>query len=623
MTTPQLLQQAKQGDPDAIAHLMNQSLEAKGIKAIVSRQGDRLRVLLNSENELNQTLLTQFIHKGIQNLNIPDITAVEVTGQSQASSPWGQTLVLKSTSAPLNPPPPSQVSSQIPSQAPPQPPQPPQSPQPPAPQDMTAVADPIAAASLSPNNFQDDLDLSAATLDTDFSLDDELSMAEIDQIVAEAVKEVTTKIQSEIPFDPSIDTENDTGLYGRPNNTAESISDVGIPTDESIRQAMQTDNLETFIEQELALTNAVTAIEQDETPPTGDMGREADFQSLPEDTGAVDTGAVDTGAVDTDDSSSAVDFTGDTPVADRVDMAVDDGLARPSATDQENPASRALLTLVSLITFGSIAALLGYSLQAYASNEGTFFPLPPNLSVRPENESANTTEETGATDETTVTDGTSDGTSDGTEANGATVEVDGGDQTAATGPATEDADRPSDASNTEDESPSTPADEVTPADSDAQATAEVSAAEVSAAEAIANLSCPDVVGGSDVTVSQITLNPDVAVQNETYPVMGCLTNHTDTPIISAVIKYQGQPTEAAADIVPQDEWSLSSTNEGIGQLTFDDVPPQSTVMFITQFPVAKGTTSINLKSLAWRPDGWSGEAKTLTLNFSIPLTDAN
>ena len=634
MTTPQLLQQAKQGDPDAIAHLMNQSLEAKGIKAIVSRQGDRLRVLLNSENELNQTLLTQFIHKGIQNLNIPAITAVEVTGQSQASSPWSQTLVLKSTSAPLNTQPPSQ---------------PLQSPQPTDSQNVTTAAEQVAPAALSPAiispNVQDDLDLSAAALDNDFSLDDELSMAEIDQIVAEAVKEVTTKIQSEIPFEPSIDTERHAGLYGLQNDRAESISNVGIPTDESIRQAMQTDNLDTFIEQELTLTDAVTAIEQDEIPPTVNEFRTADVQSSPGDTVAsegdpVEGDVVEGGAVDHATSPAAVAFTGDTPVADRVDMEVDDGSVHPSATDQEKPASQVLLTLVSLITFGSIAALLGYSLQAYASNEGRFFTFPPSLSVRPEDESGNATEGTGVTDETPVTDGVdstsddaSDSASDGAAANGNTVEADGNDQTPAADLATEEANSPSDLGDAEDESVSNNKDEANSANSDAQSTAETSGAtssEVasseaasSGVEAIANLACPQVAGGSDVTVAQITLNPDVAIQNETYPVMGCLTNHTDTPIISAVIKYQGQPAEAAAAIVPQDEWSLSTTNEGIGQLTFDTVPPQSTIVFITEFPVAEGTTSIDLKSLAWRPEGWSGDAKSLNLNFSMPLTDAN
>ena len=635
MTTPQLLQQAKQGDPDAIAHLMNQSLEAKGIKATVSRQSDRLQVLLNSENELNQTLLTQFIHKGIQNLSIPDVTAVEVTGQSKETTAWSQTLVLQPSAGPFSapsssqlPPPPSQS---IPPSSPPVPP----SPQPPIPppQPTETVPSDMTAASLSSmasDNFEDDLDLSAAALSDDFSLDDELSMAEIDQIVADAVKEVTTKIQSEIPFDPATDTGSDADLYGLPDDDTDSIPNLEGPTDEAIRQAMQTNDLDAFIDQALASPDAVTTIEQDNVDDLPSIDT-ADFQPLRN---------VEVETLDDDGSVQAdPEVTADTPIADRVDMnsdGNDEGGASASTDtteESEKPASKVLLTLVSFITFGSIAALIGYSVQAYASNGGDFLSFPPSLSVQ-EDDASSSTEGTAAdaagqdAGDTASVDDTStnaDGESgDGDEAIASSDDADGTDAADTTDAQDDDAEAEASGEGASDDNAN---DESSDADTAAEGDDQSSDATTSGSDsdgaAIASIACIDISGESGVTVAQIALNPDVAVKNETYPVMGCLTNHTDTPIISAVLKYQGQPVEAAADIVPVDEWALSSTNEGISKLTFEAVPPNTTVPFIADIPVAEGTTSLDINSLAWRPEGWSGEAKSLTLNVSMPLTDAN
>ncbi|MEM9220485.1 MAG: hypothetical protein AAGD25_39955 [Cyanobacteria bacterium P01_F01_bin.150] len=590
MTTPQLLQQAKQGDPDAIAQLMNQSLETKGIKATVSRQADLLKVLLNSENELNQSLLTQFIYKGIQNLNIPGVTTVEVTGQSQSAGPWIQTLALQSSPPILNTPPAPQV------------------PPPPTQQIQSNVAENpgLGAPAISSDSLQDDLDLSAAALDDDFSLDDELSMAEIDQIVAEAVKEVTTKIQSEIPFNPNADLEQDVGLYDLPQYSTEATSDQGLPTDDAIRQAMQADNLDGLIEQELAQSDAVTIIEQESEAGIiqGSIPAQSEFQPLQE------------LGQDADSQGSQADIKpmDDPSMANRVDDPnAADGIPDSSTRDTgSKPASRVLWVLVSLITFGSIAALIGYSLQAYATNGGNLLAFPPSL---PDQGKDDVNETDGAASEENTQAATDGSAVDAVESAGEGEEADGNDEEEAIAAA------PSDIETEAAESQSSVSEaEESASDSETEAS-DAAATDTSGTAAIANLDCPMILGGNDITVAQIVLNPDIEVKNETYPVMGCLTNHTDTPIVSAVLKYQGQPIEVAADIVPQDEWSLSSTNEGISRLAFDEIQPKSTIVFMAEIPVAEGTTSVEFNSLAWRPEGWSGDAKSLELNFSIPLSD--
>lgn len=602
MTTPQLLQQAKQGHPDAIAQLMNQSLEAKGIKAAVSRQGDRLRVLLNSDNELNQTLLTQFIHKGIQNLNIPALNVVEVIGQSQGVSQWTQTLKVQA-------PPPATSGPPVTSELPVSPPPPPTEPAPP----------PIVEAALPlPDS---DFDLSAAALDEDFSLEDELSLAEIDQIVAEAVKEVTTKIQSEIPYDPD-DADSTAGIYGISEN--EDLSDANVPMDDAIRQAMQTDDLDRFIDQELAASDAVTLIEQD--GPQGSFGTDATSDETPWGEANVESGSSSSAA------SSDSSIEGELQLADfasgasvELEAELDSGPALDSeggaegdeaeatyesdaARDKESPASRLLLLLVSLLTFGSIAGLIGYSLRAQAGNWRALLPIPgAPLQVVTDDANGDASGESQAENSSDAAEG--DSPSDSSD----TAEADNGEDASAE-------------SNTSDATASETngdVDEDSGTSDDSEAAASTAnPIDAKAAAAIANISCSSVIGGSEtLTITQVILEADASAADNRYAITGCLTNHTETSIVSAALKYQGQPAEAAADIVPVDEWSLSSTNEGLGQLTFNELEPNATVPFIAQLPVAEGTTAIDLKSLAWRPEGWSGDAKLLDLEFSMPLQD--
>lgn len=81
MTQLHLIEQAKQGDPQAIAALMNKSLQPKGMTALVDRHNDRLDVVLEAERVPNRQALTEFVEKGISNLGIPSIKSIKVSGQ--------------------------------------------------------------------------------------------------------------------------------------------------------------------------------------------------------------------------------------------------------------------------------------------------------------------------------------------------------------------------------------------------------------------------------------------------------------------------------------------------------------------------------------------------------------
>lgn len=97
MTQLNLLEQAQQGDPQAIAALMNQSLQPRGMTATVERAGDSLSVLLEADQVPNRQTLTAFVQRGISNLGIESIRSVKVLGQQSGTNlpVWTQDLTLE------------------------------------------------------------------------------------------------------------------------------------------------------------------------------------------------------------------------------------------------------------------------------------------------------------------------------------------------------------------------------------------------------------------------------------------------------------------------------------------------------------------------------------------------
>ncbi|MBE9101536.1 choice-of-anchor D domain-containing protein [Vacuolonema iberomarrocanum] len=103
----QTLLQARQGNLEAIARLLNQSLNPRGIEARVYPESDGIQVLLESTAVPPQGEMVDFIQKGISQLGVPDLRRVRVVGNQLGHSEydWQEAIA-------LNPMPPSFAFSQ-------------------------------------------------------------------------------------------------------------------------------------------------------------------------------------------------------------------------------------------------------------------------------------------------------------------------------------------------------------------------------------------------------------------------------------------------------------------------------------------------------------------------------
>jgi hypothetical protein len=100
MTQTNLLELAKQGNPQAIASLMNRSLQPRGITATTELLGDCLHVVLEAEQIPNRQVLTTFVQNGMKNLGVRSIRSVRVVGKQTglAESAWTQEIELENYS---------------------------------------------------------------------------------------------------------------------------------------------------------------------------------------------------------------------------------------------------------------------------------------------------------------------------------------------------------------------------------------------------------------------------------------------------------------------------------------------------------------------------------------------
>ncbi|MBG1260318.1 hypothetical protein [Nostoc commune] len=98
---PTPLQLAKQGDPRAIAILINQQLRSKGIMAKTALKDSCLQIFLESIEVPDQQTLFTFIRKGIVSLEVTSFERVRVYGhQTGKSSPtWSQEFELTAKSS--------------------------------------------------------------------------------------------------------------------------------------------------------------------------------------------------------------------------------------------------------------------------------------------------------------------------------------------------------------------------------------------------------------------------------------------------------------------------------------------------------------------------------------------
>lgn len=92
-----LLELAQKGDSNAIAALMNQTLQPKGISAMVKQKDGCLQVLLKSEQPMVQKALVGFITQGITKLNLEATNSIAIYARKdgQTSTDWAERVQLK------------------------------------------------------------------------------------------------------------------------------------------------------------------------------------------------------------------------------------------------------------------------------------------------------------------------------------------------------------------------------------------------------------------------------------------------------------------------------------------------------------------------------------------------
>lgn len=98
MTQPPPLELAKQGNPQAIAALINKTLQPQGFKAQVAKQGGVLKVLVQGQTVPDQGKMVSFIVGGVEKLGIAGLEEIQVFGRQAGSDKpaWGQKVSLTS-----------------------------------------------------------------------------------------------------------------------------------------------------------------------------------------------------------------------------------------------------------------------------------------------------------------------------------------------------------------------------------------------------------------------------------------------------------------------------------------------------------------------------------------------
>ena len=96
MTSSNLNELARQGDPQAIAALMNRTLRPKGITAKAAARQGCLQIQLESAQIPSQSALVKFVNNGLNNLGVQSIESVRLYGyQAGAEVPaWEEEIIL-------------------------------------------------------------------------------------------------------------------------------------------------------------------------------------------------------------------------------------------------------------------------------------------------------------------------------------------------------------------------------------------------------------------------------------------------------------------------------------------------------------------------------------------------
>ncbi|HIK50020.1 MAG TPA: hypothetical protein IGS17_03705 [Oscillatoriales cyanobacterium M59_W2019_021] len=84
MTTPNIVELAKQGNPKAIAAIINRQLQSKGITAKATFRDGCLYLTLEADRELKQEIWVEWVRKGLLQLGTKSIKSIKLYGQNRA-----------------------------------------------------------------------------------------------------------------------------------------------------------------------------------------------------------------------------------------------------------------------------------------------------------------------------------------------------------------------------------------------------------------------------------------------------------------------------------------------------------------------------------------------------------
>lgn len=105
MSQPEILRSAYQGDPKAIAILLNQALKPKQVQAHLTLECNHLYITLESPTIPDQAASVRVIHRGLMRLQPPSIWCVTIVAQlgDDDNPAWIETLALKSSPVAVTP----------------------------------------------------------------------------------------------------------------------------------------------------------------------------------------------------------------------------------------------------------------------------------------------------------------------------------------------------------------------------------------------------------------------------------------------------------------------------------------------------------------------------------------
>lgn len=95
--TTSLLELARQGDPKAIAHLLNRALHPQGISTKVTCQQGILTVFADAAEAPEPSSLVGVIRKGIRDLHLDAVTSIKIYGRKigETTTGWREEVILK------------------------------------------------------------------------------------------------------------------------------------------------------------------------------------------------------------------------------------------------------------------------------------------------------------------------------------------------------------------------------------------------------------------------------------------------------------------------------------------------------------------------------------------------